>query len=57
MLADAIGDGCTFISLNAPHTPLGAAQAAIFSQVASQGTGDVDVHHSDMAMHVLTTAI
>jgi hypothetical protein len=38
-------------SLTGPHTPHGVAQTTIHAQIASQGTGVVNVHDVDMAMY------
>jgi hypothetical protein len=48
---EAIGDDSRVVRLHAPRASHGVAQVAIHSQVASQGTGVVNVHNADMAMY------
>jgi hypothetical protein len=50
-----IGDDSKVICLNAPCVSHCLAQAAIHLQVASQGTGVVNVHNTDMAMSLFST--
>jgi hypothetical protein len=50
-----IGDDSKVICFNATCVSHCLAQAAIHLQVASQGTGVVNVHNTDMAMSLLST--
>jgi hypothetical protein len=53
---EAIGNDCNVICLNALRASHGVAQVVIHSQVAPQGTGVVNVHNVDMAMHWISSS-
>jgi hypothetical protein len=48
---EALSDDSNVILLSASHASHGVAQVAIHSQVASKGTGVVNAHDANMAMH------
>jgi hypothetical protein len=50
---EAIGDDSNVNCFNSSSTSRGAARVAIHSQVASQGTGVVNVQHADFVMYYL----